>query len=315
MLDSPRVDDLKLRFNDNGTELPLGPGMHGVGRGGDDAIGLVGDPQSPLLRSCVDRRGVWMSVADATWGVHVNGRPVQHLACLRAGDTLHVEGMEMQLLREPAPVATPPGTSAPAIPAPILRGVAGPLYGHALDAAAAEQRIRVESADGPQPSTFRANGQGMDVTSRATFRVNGFPATAATLQLGDQLAFADGQRFVLEGPGNVPKPVPALSPRAAARDAADALGQEVRRWSVPWVLVSAVVIALALLAVGILQLSYPSPKLKWAAACMVTGVLLFSGSLYVLCFVSLGGLGLLTPIGGVFLIAGWALLFLGVYKK
>ena len=77
MLDSPRVDTLKLRFDDNGTELPLGPGMHGIGRGGDDAIGLVIDNQSPLLRFCVDRRGVWLTVADGVRGIHVNGRPVR----------------------------------------------------------------------------------------------------------------------------------------------------------------------------------------------------------------------------------------------
>ena len=37
----------------------LDRGMHGIGRGGDDAIGLVIDPLAPLLRFCVDRRGVW----------------------------------------------------------------------------------------------------------------------------------------------------------------------------------------------------------------------------------------------------------------
>ena len=80
VLDSPRVDALKLRFDDNGTELPLGPGMHGIGRGGDDAIGLVIDPQAPLLRFCVDRRGVWLAVADGVRGIHVNGRPVRRMA-------------------------------------------------------------------------------------------------------------------------------------------------------------------------------------------------------------------------------------------
>ena len=35
------------------------------------------------------------------------------------------------------------------------------------------------------------------------------------------------------------------------------------------------------------------------------GVLLFSGSLYLLAVVSLGPLGIVTPIGGLFFIAGW----------
>lgn len=73
--------------------------------------------------------------------------------------------------------------------------------------------------------------------------------------------------------------------------------------------------ALALLGVGILQSSYPSQTLRYASVCFLVGVLLFSGSLYFLCFIKLGGLGIVTPIGGLFLIGGWALLFLGVYKK
>ena len=244
-----------LRFpNHEHADLVLEPGATNVGRDPDHDRGLAILPrdQPALVQVAIDRRGVWMSVADSTWGVHVNGRPVRHLACLRAGDTLHVEGMEMQLLCEPARAIVPANASAaPAIPAPVLRGVAGPLYGQALAAEAAEQRIQVQVVDAPRSYRFRANGMGIDVNSAEAdaFRVNGFPASAATLQLGDQLAFADGQRFVLEGPGNAPKPMAVPSTRASARDAADALGQEVRRWSVPWVLVSAVFIALALLAV------------------------------------------------------------------
>ena len=243
-----------LRFpNHEHADLVLEPGATNVGRDPDHDRGLAILPrdQPALVQIAIDRRGVWMSVADATWGVHVNGRPVHHLACLRAGDTLHVEGMEMQLLRECAPAAPSQPAAAPATPAPVLRGVAGPLYGQALEAETAAQRITLQSGDALQAFRLNANGTGIDVSSTEAnaLRVNGFPVSAATLQLGDQLTLADGQRFVLEGPGNVPKPVVAPSPRAAARDAADALGQEVRRWSVPWVLVSAVVIALALLAV------------------------------------------------------------------
>lgn len=55
--------------------------------------------------------------------------------------------------------------------------------------------------------------------------------------------------------------------------------------------------------------------LRWAARFFLVGVFLFSGSLYALaCFklmeLSLGFLGMLTPIGGVFFILGWGSLFL-----
>lgn len=77
----------------------------------------------------------------------------------------------------------------------------------------------------------------------------------------------------------------------------------------------------ALLAIGILYGQFPSRALKNAATCFLIGILLFSGSLYALTAlkatssVGLGGLGIITPIGGVFLIAGWLLLFWGIFKS
>ncbi len=45
-----------------------------------------------------------------------------------------------------------------------------------------------------------------------------------------------------------------------------------------------------------------------AAACFLAGVLLFSGSLYLVVLTGVSALGLITPVGGVALIAGWLLL-------
>lgn len=73
--------------------------------------------------------------------------------------------------------------------------------------------------------------------------------------------------------------------------------------------------ALALLATGILMNFYPDKKLRSAAVCFGVGIILFSGSLYGLCFTRLGILGPITPIGGVFFIAGWVLMMLGMAKK
>lgn len=79
--------------------------------------------------------------------------------------------------------------------------------------------------------------------------------------------------------------------------------------------------SLALLAVGILIQRHPNRWLKWAGICFITGILLFSGSLYFLTFLKIqGGMGIklvgpITPLGGLFFIAGWLFLLLGVSRK
>jgi uncharacterized membrane protein YgdD (TMEM256/DUF423 family) len=60
--------------------------------------------------------------------------------------------------------------------------------------------------------------------------------------------------------------------------------------------------------------------MEWAGYFFVAGMILFSGSLYILTLlqatkkVGLGGLGFLTPIGGILLVAGWISFFLGIPK-
>ncbi|WP_126249091.1 DUF423 domain-containing protein [Chitinophaga rhizosphaerae] len=77
----------------------------------------------------------------------------------------------------------------------------------------------------------------------------------------------------------------------------------------------------ALLAVGILYAHAPSPQLVWAGRLFLGGILLFSGSLYVLTMlkatetVGLRGIGAITPVGGLLFIAGWICLLVGVLKK
>jgi uncharacterized membrane protein YgdD (TMEM256/DUF423 family) len=73
--------------------------------------------------------------------------------------------------------------------------------------------------------------------------------------------------------------------------------------------------ALALLGAGILQQQYKSSWLRHAASLFLLGVLLFSGSLYALCFTHMTAIAMVTPFGGVALIAGWAALMIGVFKS
>lgn len=45
----------------------------------------------------------------------------------------------------------------------------------------------------------------------------------------------------------------------------------------------------------------------WPASLILAGILVFSGSLYILCLSGMSWLGAITPIGGVAFIAGWIL--------
>lgn len=66
--------------------------------------------------------------------------------------------------------------------------------------------------------------------------------------------------------------------------------------------------ALALLGAGLLALRLRSRMLLAAGVLFGLGILLFSGSLYLLTLSGLGRLGMITPFGGVCLMAGWLLL-------
>lgn len=64
--------------------------------------------------------------------------------------------------------------------------------------------------------------------------------------------------------------------------------------------------ALGLLAVGLMLAQFPhAGGLQWAGWLMLAGILLFSGSLYVLAISGIRWLGAITPIGGTAFIAGW----------
>jgi len=71
----------------------------------------------------------------------------------------------------------------------------------------------------------------------------------------------------------------------------------------------------ALLAVGILMFFGESKALKWSANMFLTGILLFSGSLYALTLTNIKMLGVITPFGGVAFIAGWVLLVVHLRKQ
>ena len=73
--------------------------------------------------------------------------------------------------------------------------------------------------------------------------------------------------------------------------------------------------ALGLLAAGIVAIQLPgSALLRWSGWLMLAGIVLFSGSLYLLALSGERWLGAVTPVGGVLFLAAWALFVAAVIK-
>ena len=71
-------------------------------------------------------------------------------------------------------------------------------------------------------------------------------------------------------------------------------------------------LGLALLGI-LMMIKGPSNWLAYSGYSMMAGIVLFSGSLYVLSIFEWRWMGIITPIGGLFLILSWLFLFIGVY--
>ncbi|MEN9898890.1 MAG: hypothetical protein RLZZ66_2539 [Pseudomonadota bacterium] len=74
--------------------------------------------------------------------------------------------------------------------------------------------------------------------------------------------------------------------------------------------------AFGLIAIALMQ-QYDSESLllKWAGSLMFLGIVLFSGSLYLLAVLDVPELGKITPIGGVSFLISWSLLVIFSGKK
>ena len=73
--------------------------------------------------------------------------------------------------------------------------------------------------------------------------------------------------------------------------------------------------ALGVLVVGLACVQLPDSNwLRAAGALLAAGILLFSGSLYLLAFGAPRVLGAVTPIGGLAFLAGWAALAIGALR-
>jgi uncharacterized membrane protein YgdD (TMEM256/DUF423 family) len=73
--------------------------------------------------------------------------------------------------------------------------------------------------------------------------------------------------------------------------------------------------ALGLILVGLAALQLPrSPSLRGAGWAMLAGIVLFSGSLYLLSLTGIAWLGAITPFGGIAFIAAWGLFAAAVIR-
>lgn len=74
--------------------------------------------------------------------------------------------------------------------------------------------------------------------------------------------------------------------------------------------------ALALILIGLTAGQWgESVRLRWAGRLMIAGVILFSGSLYILSISGIKVLGAITPLGGVCFIAGWICLAVEAFSR
>ena len=77
----------------------------------------------------------------------------------------------------------------------------------------------------------------------------------------------------------------------------------------------------ALLAVGILFAWYPGKLMSLAGLFFIIGIILFCGSLYLITGMMHTGkvvppaIGIVTPVGGLFFIAGWVMMLIGLITK
>lgn len=72
--------------------------------------------------------------------------------------------------------------------------------------------------------------------------------------------------------------------------------------------------ALALLACAWAVSTHQINFFQIAGWCFVSGIFIFSGSLYVLALTGIKAWGAVTPFGGLFFLAGWFFLALGAFK-
>ena len=72
--------------------------------------------------------------------------------------------------------------------------------------------------------------------------------------------------------------------------------------------------ALAIILISILNHMFNEINLDLSLWLFIVGIILFSGSLYILAISEINKFGAITPIGGTLFICGWIILFIRIYS-
>lgn len=266
LLGSRRVQNLRLHFSNRpAPDRPLTTGVHRIVREAAGTIGVGDALQGALLAQiCVDRRGLWLQVANGMRGVHINGRPVRRMAVLRPGDAVFVEGVELLLQSGYASASDLRDSDAgQGDMRVVLRGLGGKYHGRSVSleeprvvGRARDAHIRIDDpAFAERHARLELRGERVllrDLGSSEGTRVNGVAVRDALLVAGDQVVFDAQHRFVLEVPW---APSAKLEDPATVEDAAHTSAEHAvpakpasssLRW--PWLLLAALLMAGALSA-------------------------------------------------------------------
>jgi hypothetical protein len=246
--------------------LTLDSGLHAIGRAPAGGLRRVDGAGDARVWIRVDRCGTWLSVVEGVRGVHVNGRPVQRCALLRAGDSVHVDGTEIVLVAPVAEAGRGAAAGEAADPRLLLRGIGGRHHGRSFTlgqprtlGSASDADISLDGAgvdgSGGVPCLTRIAWEGGRAVLRASgdgapVAVNGVACREAVLRPGDQLAFETGQRFVVEAPVAAAAMDAPGAEGEAPSSAAASLRPTARR--LPLLLVAALLLAAALSALLLL---------------------------------------------------------------
>ncbi|HYM87437.1 MAG TPA: FHA domain-containing protein [Pseudoxanthomonas sp.] len=260
------MENLRLHFgNRQQPDRALVTGVHRVVREASGLLGVGDNIQGALLAQfCMDRRGLWLQVASGIRGIHVNGRPVQRMALLRAGDTVYLDGAEILVQAshqgvDALPRSEPGDASDPRI---VLRGVGGKHHGRSyplsqpcLVGRSVSATIRIDApAFAERHAQLERRGDRVllrDLGSAAGSMVNGVSVRDALLAAGDQVAFDSQHRFVVEVPWQeASSDSHGLTDDSLQDDQGELAGSakkhSVRRW--PWLLLAALFLAATLSA-------------------------------------------------------------------
>lgn len=71
----------------------------------------------------------------------------------------------------------------------------------------------------------------------------------------------------------------------------------------------------ALLIIGMMMMKFQHKFFDYAGISFISGVIIFSGSLYILCITNVKWWGAVTPIGGLCMIAGWLFMAFALMKS